>query len=90
MKASWNGRQAGARCAAGSPCGPALRRRAARATARFMEAEGLARERFGREDLDAGADPSLRRLHVPDQIVRGLAAAGDVSEMARWAVIQSP
>ena len=36
MKASWNGRHSGVGCARGSPVAPALRRRAAMATARFM------------------------------------------------------
>jgi hypothetical protein len=37
MKANWNGRHAGGGSAAGSPDAPAVRRRAALATARFMK-----------------------------------------------------
>ena len=76
---------------AGSPVAPALRRRAAMATARFMKRNAVRALAFGGEKFDAGGDPGLGRLHLRDQRSRRLCAdAGSPSSLLRSGLDPAP
>ena len=64
MKASWNGRHVGRRCAAGSPLAPAFVAALPSRSRAFMNRNAVARERVGFEELDAAFDPLGGNFHV--------------------------